>query len=147
MLPASRRPGGTPSMWEDPITSVEERLSRLMGRFWEERPGESFGAYPVDIHEDNYNIYVEAELPGFKREEVDVAYEGGVLIITAERKTPIREGCEQHVNERRFTRVQRRFTLPNSVDEHNVTARLEDGVLYVTLKKREETQRKKIEIG
>lgn len=146
MLPASRRGGGTPSMWDDPITSMEERLGRLMGRFWEDR-GEGFGPYPVDIHEDNYNIYVEAELPGFKKEEIDLSYEGGMLIITAERKTPLREGCEQHLAERRFTRVQRRFTLPNSLDEHNVTARMEDGVLYITLKKREESQRRKIEIG
>ena len=145
MLPAPRRPAGVPSLWEDPFASVEERLNRFMGRFWDDR-GESLAAYPVDIHEDNYNIYVEAELPGFKKEEIDVNYEGGVLTVTAERKPAVREGSQPHVSERRFTRVQRRFTLPTTVDEGNVTARLEDGVLFIALKKREETQRKKIDI-
>jgi HSP20 family protein len=145
MMPGSRRPS-LPSLWDDPLASVEERLNRLMGRLWEDRTGEGLAAYPVDIHEDNYNIYVEAELPGFKKEEIDVNYEAGVLTITAQRKPPLREGCQQHVSERRFSRIQRRFTLPASVDENNVTARLEDGVLYIALKKREETQRKKIDI-
>ncbi len=147
MMPVPRRPSGAPSLWEDPFASVEERLNRFMGRFWDDRGGENLGAYPVDIHEDNFNIYVEAELPGFKKEEVDINYEAGVLSITAERRTPLREGSQQHVHERRFTRVQRRFTLPSTVDENNVMARIEDGVLYITLKKREETQRKKIDIS
>jgi HSP20 family protein len=145
MLPAPRRPAGVPSLWEDPVASVEERLNRLMGRFWDDR-GEGLAAYPVDIHEDSHNIYVEAELPGFKKEEIDVNFEAGVLTITAERKPPAREGSQQHVTERRYLRVQRRFTLPTSVDESNVTARLEDGVLHIALKKREETQRRKIDI-
>jgi HSP20 family protein len=145
MLPAPRRPAGAPSLWEDPFASVEDRLNRLMGRFWDDR-GE-LSAYPVDIYEDEHNIYVEAELPGFTKEEIDVNYEAGVLTITAQRKEAEREGTQPHVTERRFTRVQRRFTLPTTVDENNVTARLENGVLHVALKKRAETQRRKIDIS
>lgn len=147
MFPAQRRSGGMPSMWEDPFGTVEERLNRFMGRLWEDRGSGAFSGYPADVHEDDYNIYIDAELPGFKRDEIDVGFENNVLTISAERKTPLREGCQQHLTERRFTRVQRRFDLPNSVDEHNVTARLEDGVLYITLKKREESHRHKIEIA
>jgi HSP20 family protein len=131
-------------LWEDPFATVEERLNRLMGRLWE---GGEASAYPVDIYEDDHNIYVEAELPGFAKEEIDVNYEAGVLTLTAQRKQAEREGTQPHVSERRFTRVQRRFTLPTSVDENNVTARLENGVLHVALKKRAETQRRKIDIS
>jgi HSP20 family protein len=116
-----------------------------MGRLWDDR-GE-LPAYPVDIYEDDHNIYVEAELPGFAKEEIDVNYEAGVLTITAQRTQPQREGTQPHVTERRLTRVQRRFTLPTTVDENHVTARLENGVLHVALKKRAETQRRKIDIS
>jgi HSP20 family protein len=116
-----------------------------MGRIWDDR-GE-LSAYPVDIYDDDHNIYVEAELPGFAKEEIDVNYEAGVLTITATRKQPEREGTQPHLSERRFTRVQRRFTLPTTVDESNVTARLDNGVLHVALKKRAETQRRKIDIS
>ena len=145
MLPAPRRPAGTPSLWEDPFATVEDRLNRLMGRLWDDR-GE-VAVYPVDIYEDDHNIYVEAELPGFAKEEIDVNYEAGVLTITAQRKQQEREGTQPHVSERRFTRIQRRFTLPTTVDENNVTARLDNGVLHVALKKRAETQRRKIDIS
>ena len=103
-------------------------------------------AYPVDIHEDENHLYVEAEMPGFNRDDVNVTLENGLLTIAAERQEqPKREG-ETHLNERRYRRVQRSFTLPNTVDEDNVAAKLEDGVLKLTLNKKEEVKPRKIEV-
>jgi HSP20 family protein len=103
------------------------------------------GAYPVDIREDDNNVYVDAELPGFKREQVDVTIENGILTIQAERQPDEQQG-DSHLRERRYTRVARSFTLPNGVDENSVDAKLDDGVLKLTLQKSEQVKPRKIEV-
>ncbi|MCE9590608.1 MAG: Hsp20/alpha crystallin family protein [Planctomycetes bacterium] len=132
--------------FESPFDTVENELNRMLTRYWGERPdGTLTGVYPVDIHEDEAHLYVDAELPGFKREEVDVTLENGMLTISAERKEEPRKG-ETHLNERRFTRVARSFTVPNTLDDTKVEARLDGGVLHLTLHKREEVKPRKIEV-
>ncbi|MFW6107169.1 MAG: Hsp20/alpha crystallin family protein [bacterium] len=108
--------------------------------------GELTGAYPADIYETDDQVVVEAEMPGFARDEIDVNLDQGVLSITAERKSPERQGTK-HLSERRYTRVERAFSLPTAVDEDNVQATLEDGVLRIELPKTAETKRRKIEIS
>jgi len=105
-----------------------------------------YGAYPVDIHEDDNHIYVEAEMPGFKRDEIEVTLEKGLLTISADRKESKQEGRTTHLAQRRYTRISRRFSLPNTVDEAKVDAALADGVLKLTLTKREEVRPRKIEV-
>jgi HSP20 family protein len=118
----------------------------MLNRLWS-NGGESelIGAYPVDIREDEDHIFVDAEMPGFKKDEVDVTLEAGVLTITGERKLEEVKG-EKHLTERRFTRVQRSFSLPSSVDDAKVEAALTDGVLHITLNKREEVKPRKITV-
>ena len=103
-------------------------------------------AYPVDIREDDNHVYVEAELPGFNKDEIEVTMEQGVLTINAQRKIEERKGEEQHLTERRFTRVSRSFRLPTPVDEGNIDAHLESGVLTLSLPKREEVKPRRIEV-
>lgn len=120
----------------------------MLQSWWggEEANGEGvLGAYPVDIREDAEHLYVEAEMPGFKRDEVQVTLENGVLTIQGQRKVEETQG-DSHLRERRFTRVARSFTLPNTVDESKVDAKLENGVLQLTLSKREEVKPRKIEV-
>jgi len=129
----------------DPFETFGRELSRAWGR------GDGNGdrlftaAYPVDIHEDENHLYVEAELPGFRKDEIDITLENGVLTIAGERKVENRQG-PSHLNERRYTRVQRSFNLPDTVDEENVNATLEDGVLKLTLNKKEEVKPRKIQL-
>ena len=107
------------------------------------------GNYPVDIREDADNLYVDAELPGFKAADVQVTLEKGVLAIIAQRdqnKPQPDEKTQRHLHERRFTRVARSFTVPDSVDTENVNAKLADGVLHLTLQKRAEVKPRNIEI-
>jgi HSP20 family protein len=101
--------------------------------------------YAVDVHEDADHIYVEAELPGFTKDDVNITLEEGVLTIQAERKSESRQREPLHV-ERRWTQFQRAFTLPTAVNENTVTANLEGGLLTVTLDKREENKPRKISI-
>lgn len=143
MLPTRRTRG---NVW-DPFESMHRDFDRMLGQYFGdgEQPMPT-AAYPVDIHEDENHLYVEAEMPGFNRDDVNVTLENGLLTIAAERQEqPKREG-ETHLNERRYRRVQRSFTLPNTVDEDNVAAKLEDGVLKLTLNKKEEVKPRKIEV-
>lgn len=145
MLPALR-PNRVRSLWNDPFEAMHKELNQMFNRNWlEPVQGDLVGMYPVDIREDDDHVYIEAELPGFTKDEVDVTLEGGVITVTAERKTQEQKGTS-HLCERRFTRVQRSFTLPTSVDEGKVDASLHDGVLNIKLTKREEVKPKRIEV-
>ena len=143
MLPTQVRRA---SRGDTPIDFLQDEFNRMLSRWWSEGSDRgTTGIYPVDIREDDDHIYVEAELPGFKREDVEVTLENGMLHILAQRKQEEPKG-ETHLAERRFVRVARSFTLPNSVDEGKVDAKLTDGVLYLTLNKREEVKPRKIEV-
>jgi len=97
-------------------------------------------SYPCDIREDDGRILVDAELPGFTRNEVKVTLDSGVLNIVAEHKEEQKktEGARSYLQERRYSRIQRSITLPTSVNESKVDASLKDGVLHLTLQKSEQ---------
>jgi HSP20 family molecular chaperone IbpA len=127
----------------------DSMLSRFFGgREWE--PG-TMSPYGVDVREDADHLYVDAELPGFKKEDVNVTLENQTLNITAERREDRKEGEQKKgdwlLRERRYNRYQRSFSLPNNVNDQKVDAKLQDGVLTITLDKREESKPRKIQVG
>ena len=92
--------------------------------------------YGVDIGEDADHIYVEAELPGFKKEEVEITLENQTLTIAAERRVQEKHKDGEQtllLQERRYSRFLRSFTLPPTVNESKVDAKLQDGILLITL--------------
>ena len=91
------------------------------------------------------SFYVDADMPGVKREDVEVTLEKNVLRITAERNAPSDERTYWH-NERGFGRIERTVALPETVDPDSIEAELRDGVLHIKLQKRVEALPKKIEI-
>jgi HSP20 family protein len=140
----------------DPLDLVSREFGSAMGRLFNVRDAMESGAmapYAVDVREDGDHIYVEAELPGFRKDEIDLTLENQTLTITAERKEEKQqqgngaEGGEYLLKERRHTRFSRSFTLPPTVDEGKVDAKLADGILRITLNKREETKPRKINVG
>jgi len=102
---------------------------------------------PVDVHEDKDKITVRAELPGMKKEDIEVTVVGDTLTISGERKQEEqkREG-ETYRSERYLGRFQRSITLPAEVDPNKIQATYKDGVLTVSLNKSEQAKRKQIEI-
>lgn len=130
-----------------PLRVSPFEVFREFDRFFQrsEEAWEGKGAYPVDIHETDQELVIEAELPGFSREQIEVSIEDGVLSIEARRQTPERKG-EQHLQERRYTHVSRRFRLPQTVDTEKVGAQLADGVLTLTFPRREEVRPRRIEV-
>ena len=122
----------------------------MLNRFFNPDTHSHSVAYGVDIREDANNFYVEAELPGFKKEDVNVTFEDQQLTIQAERKEEKREdgkNGETLLAERRWGRYVRSFTLPPTVDASKVDAKLADGVLSITLTKREEVKPRKIAVS
>jgi len=93
-------------------------------------------AMRVDISEDDKNIYIEAELPGMKKEDVKVTIEDGVLMIRGERKQETEEKKKNyHRVERVYGSFSRAFTLGENVDKDSIEAKYENGVLHLTLPK------------
>lgn len=144
MLPLMRR--NVNQVWDSPMDALDREMSRWLRRAWNDmEDGNVTGVYPVDLREDGDHVYVEAELPGFANKEVNVTLENGVLHIVAERQVPETKG-QTHLRERRFTRVARSFTLPTSVDASRVDAKLDNGVLHLTLHKTADVKPCRIEV-
>jgi HSP20 family protein len=102
----------------------------------------------LDIHEDKENFVVKAELPGIKKEDVNVSFQDGCLTISGERKAESKsEDAEVYHTERFFGRFQRTVALPAAVAADKVKAQYHDGVLTVTLPKTEEAKPKQIDIS
>lgn len=133
----------------DPYRDFNQMLTRFFGEGGD--GGQRLAPYGVDVREDADHFYVDAELPGFKKEDVDITLENQTLTITAERSESKEQGKEKKgdflLNERRYSRFQRMFTLPPTVDERNVDAKLSDGVLHIVLNKREESKPRKINVA
>lgn len=129
-----------------PPLDLFEDLNRAIGRRWPEDNLDRTGVYPVDVHEDDENVYIEAEVPGFGKDQLEVTLENDRLTITAKRDAHEDRKSEAHLSERRFSCFARKFNLPNPVDESKVDAKLENGVLYLTLHKREEVKPRRIEV-
>ncbi|HEX5214431.1 MAG TPA: Hsp20/alpha crystallin family protein [Vicinamibacterales bacterium] len=104
---------------------------------------------PVDIFETKEkDVVVKVELPEMKREDIKVAFENDVLTIEGERPSLKDVAGEQyHRIERGYGAFRRSFTMPVSVDAARVSAAYVDGVLTITLPRREETRPRQIQIG
>lgn len=145
MLPTMNR---RRELTRSPFDWFDREFDRMLSDRWGREP-ETFGvAYPADVREDDSNVYIEAELPGFKKDEVEIAIEQGTLTITAERREKDRDEKKEgyHLSERSFRRYQRAFALPTQVDETGAEAKLDSGVLHLTLPKSQEVKPRQIEI-
>ena len=136
------------------LTTLRDRMDRLfnetLGRGWggEEGLATTVWMPPVDVFETENSIVLKADLPDVNKDEVDISIENNTLTIKGERQ------MEKETKEKNFYRMERSygtfsrsFTLPPTVDGQTVNAKLADGVLTVTLNKREETKPRKITVS
>jgi len=102
----------------------------------------------LDVYEDKDNLFVKVELPGMKREEIEVSLHEGSLSISGERKSEQKyQNAEVYRAERFFGRFQRTVTLPTPVAADKVKAQYKDGILSITLPKTEEAKPKHIDVN
>lgn len=162
----AQKTGQTPAtVGHDPFTAFRHELDRMVDSFFGKRPldlslparfgalagaPEGFMSPQVDVTENDEKIVVTAELPGMAEDEVDLSLKNGVLTLEGEKRSETTsDEDDRHVTERRFGKFRRAFTLPDSVDEEQVAAAFQNGVLTVTLPKKPQAaaQTRKIEIS
>ncbi len=102
----------------------------------------------LDVYEDKDNVYVRVELPGMKKEDIELSLHNGSLSVSGERKSDDAfKNAEVYREERFFGRFQRTVTLPTPVQSDKVKAQYKDGILTVSLPKAEEAKPKHIELS
>ena len=115
--------------------------------FGEGEPSTRTWAPPVDIYENENDIVLKAELPGIDPKDVEVRVEDNTLYLKGERKFEKEVKNENyHRVERSYGSFARSFSLPNSINSEKVKAEYKDGLLTLTLPKREEAKPKTIRI-
>lgn len=100
----------------------------------------------VDVYEDEKAYYLEAELPGYTVDDVNIHVEKHVLHISSEKINEKKENKKFLVRERGYVKFDRSFTLPEGINEDQIEAEFNNGVLTITLPKTPVEQPKKIEV-
>ena len=133
------------------LTTLQDQINRLFSESLD-RNGEegslSAWAPAVDIYETEHELVVKADLPDIDPKDLDIRVENNILTIRGERK------FEKKVNEDNYLRVERAygtfsrsFTLANSVNADAIKAEYQNGVLTLTIPKREEAKPKQIKVN
>jgi HSP20 family protein len=135
------------------LALMQDRMNRVFGdiygrRFDDDVMTRGDWVPAVDIYEnDKQEIVIKAEMPGMKREDIELRVENNTLTIRGERKRETEVRDEQyHRVERSYGNFVRSFSLPSTVDASHVSAEYKEGVLSVTLPLREEAKPRQIPV-
>jgi HSP20 family protein len=136
------------TMWSG-MNRLQKEVEQRLGCLEMNAPRRSVqGVYPpLNLWEDDNNLYVEAELPELELTDLEIVVNGdNQLSIKGERKQPEREDGTWHRQERGHGEFSRAGELRQYVDSEKVTAEFKHGVLTITLPKREEAKARRIEV-
>jgi HSP20 family protein len=134
------------SVW-DPFADLNRFQREFEKSFFQGRNRPADFAPSVDVHEDDDALVLRADLPGVKREDIDIQVDGNVLTLKGERKLETEsEKRRYHRVERSYGSFVRQWQLPTNVDATKVDAAFENGILTLKLPKREEQKVRKIEV-
>jgi len=101
----------------------------------------------INISETDEKLSIDVDIPGMKKEDINIGIENGALTISGERKNRNEEeGRKFHRVETHYGTFERSFQLPDNVDEESIEATYADGILQIDIKKKEEKVKKQIEI-
>lgn len=133
------------------LESLREEMNRLFdGSSGFARSGGLISGWNplLDVTQDKEHIYVKAELPGLKKEEINLSLHDGVLTLSGERREESKKEDEKVFREERtFGRFSRSITLPTEVNPDAIKATYRDGILVVELAKAEEAKPKQIQVN
>ncbi len=119
-----------------PVESVEKDLERRLKQIM-----------PIEVFETSKELVIRVELPGVKKEDVDITVRDNYLVIKAEKKEEQEEDKEHvHIVERVYGKFERVIPLPADIDTENAKATFKDGVLEIRFPKKSATQERKIAI-
>ncbi|MBF0585796.1 Hsp20/alpha crystallin family protein [Prosthecochloris sp. N3] len=129
----------------DPLKMFENVFNDTVSPFVTSMVAPSF---KVDVSEDENNIYIDADMPGMKKEDVKISVDEDVMTICAERSHEEEEKKKDyHRIERTYGSMSRSFTVGDNVDTDNIEAAYENGVLHITVPKKEPMEKKSKEIA
>ncbi len=135
------------------LESFQRRMNRLFEDEFGRAPAKENELYAcdwtpsVDIFEDKENVVLTAEVPGLSKEEIDIQVSDNQLTIRGERKMEHEESKEGYRRvERCYGTFSRSFNLPDTIDQENIQAAYEEGVLKVTLPKMEKAKPRQIDV-
>ena len=133
------------------VTTLQDQINRLFNEAFDRSSDEAnltTWAPAVDIYETQHELVVEADIPEIKPEELDIRVENNILTIRGERK------FEKKVSENNYLRVERSygsfsrsFSLANTVNAEAIKADYKNGVLTLSIPKREEAKPKQIKVS
>jgi HSP20 family protein len=125
-----------------PWSGLESEINQLFENVLSDSGGASANRFPVDLYEDQNNTYVRASLPGVNRDDINVEITDGYLTLSATRKSS--EGDGKSAESFSFSRA---ISVPDQIQTDKISANYENGVLTVTLPKREEAKPKKVTVA
>ena len=132
------------------LATLRDEFDRLFDFSWPSRDTGLLGGWSpaLDVYDDKDNLVVTLEVPGMKKEEIDISRHDGMLTISGERKEE-REQTEGQPfrSERYFGKFQRSLSLPAAVEANKVKASYKDGILTITLPKAEGAKPKQISVS
>jgi len=130
----------------DPFAEMRQ-LQRQMNRLFERHYPGSVDFPPVNIWTNEDDVVLTAEIPGVNVDDLDISVQGNVLTLKGSQKEEqLNENETYHRRERATGNFQRSWRLPFNVDKDNIDAKLEKGVLKLTLPRAEQDKPKKIEV-
>jgi len=139
-------------MWPtvfDPFKELQDIERRLGAVLNVNQPVEKVKSFTPAVNEkvDEKGYHLEIDLPGVKKENIEISVNDGILTISGERKLEKKEEKENYTRiESFFGRFERSFKLPADADLDNIEAKYEDGVLKIFIPKKQKPEGKKIEI-
>ena len=134
-------------MFFSDIFNTQRELDKIFNNDFFGRTTFARGSYPgINMFEMDDKLVLKAEVPGLKRQDLQIKLENDVLSLTGEMKNFEKENIRYHRRERRFGTFNRSLKLPYRIDPEKVQANLTDGILTVTLEKDENLKTRTIEI-
>lgn len=124
------------------------RFSDMLDEMMEDAFSRSKGTFvpELNVYETDKEFEITVALPGMNKDNIDIGFENNTITISGERKLTEEEGTKYHRIESRFGKFERSLALPNVIDEENISATYDNGVLTVTVPKLKEKTGKKIEV-
>lgn len=134
------------------LAAMQDRINRIFGEAYRRGDDDitlrTDWVPAVDIYEnDKHEIIIKAEMPGLRKDDIDVSVENNTLTLRGqrERESSVKEE-QYHRVERAYGVFSRSFSLPQTIDAANVQAEYKDGVLTLTLPKREEAKPRQVQV-
>jgi HSP20 family protein len=131
----------------DPVRLLDRMVDDVMnGSFGTATNAKSF-VPQVDVRSNDDRVFFAFDVPGVKKEDIEITLERGVLTVKGSRQFEAGRDKEQLVLGRSYGTFQRSFSLPDHLDEEKLSAKLADGVLTIEIPRQQKAKPRRIEIG